>query len=118
MNARRAEERRAVVEVGQRDVGADAGVLDGDDVLDRAVGRVAGHLARPQLAPEADPPEQVAHRHVLHHVGRRDQGGEDDAGLAAVDDVVVVVAQAVPVPVRIGVASGSVVLTRQSLVRW
>ena len=51
----------------------------GDDVLDRAVGRVAGHLVRPELAPEADPPEQVAQRHVLHHVGRGDQGGEDDA---------------------------------------
>ena len=31
---------------------------------------------------------------VLHHVGRGDEGGEDDAALAAVDDVVVVVAEA------------------------
>src|SRR5215218_1121613 len=38
-----AEEGRQVVEVGQRDVGPDVGVLDGDDVLDGAVGRVAGH---------------------------------------------------------------------------
>ena len=70
----------------------------GDDVLDRAVGGVAGHLAGPELAAEADPPEQVPQRHVLHHVGRGHQGGEDDARLAAVDDVVVVVAQARPVP--------------------
>ncbi len=61
-----------------------------------AVGRVAGDLARAQLAAEADPPQQVPHRLVLHDVGRRDQRGEDDPGLAAVDHVVVVVAQARP----------------------
>ena len=118
MNVALAEERRAVVEVGQRDVGPDAGVLEGDDVLDGAVGRVAGHLVRAQLAPEADPPEQVPQRHVLHHVGRGHQRGEDDARLAAVDDVVVVVAQGwCRRRSRIGVASGSVGLTRKSVVR-
>ena len=106
-----------MVEVGQGHVGADAGVLDGDDVLGRAVGGVAGHLVRPQLPAEADPPQQIEHRLVLHDVGRRDQRGEDDAALAAVDDVVVVVAQAGRPQSRIGEASGSVGLTRKSAVR-
>ena len=41
-----AEAGHPAVEVGQRDVGADAGVLEGDDVVDGAVGGVARDLAR------------------------------------------------------------------------
>jgi hypothetical protein len=40
--AGRSIERRPLVEVRQRDVGVDLLVFDADDVLDRAVGRVAG----------------------------------------------------------------------------
>ena len=67
----------------------------------------------------ARPPEQVERRLVLLHLGRRDQGGEDDPGAAAIDDVVVLVAQVRAACPRsgIGVASGSVVLTRKSAVR-
>ena len=36
---------RALVEVWERDEGAEALVLDGHDVLDGAVGGIAGHLA-------------------------------------------------------------------------
>ena len=106
------------VEVGQRDVGPDAGILEGDDVLGGAVRGIAGDLVGPDLPAEADPPQQVAHRLVLHDVGRGDEGSEDDAALAAIDDVVVVVAEADarPSPTS-GVASGSVGLTRKSLVR-
>jgi hypothetical protein len=50
-------------------------------------------MVRPDLSAEADAPEQIAHRHVVAHVDRGDEGGEDDASLAAVDDVVVVVAE-------------------------
>ena len=84
-------------------------LLDGDDVLDGAVFGVARHLPRAQLPAEARPPEQVERRLVLLHLGRRDQGGEDDPGLAAVDDVVVLVAQvraAVPERHRRGVGIG------------
>jgi hypothetical protein len=89
-----AEERSAVIHVGERDVGADAGILQGDDVLDRAVGSVPGGLLRMELAAEADSPQQVQHWLVFHDIGRRHQGSEDDAPFAAIDDVVVVVAQA------------------------
>ena len=83
-----------MVHVGQGDVGADAGVLDGDDVLDRAVGGVPGRLAGTELAPEADPPQQIQHRLVLHDIGRGHERSQDDPPLPAVHDVVVVVAQA------------------------
>ena len=93
-------------------------VLDGDDVLDGAVLGVAGHLPRAQLPAEARPPQQVEGRLVLLHLGRGDQGGQDDPGPAAIDDVVVVIAQVrATVPSGIGVASGSVVLARKSAVR-
>ena len=104
-----------MVEVGQGNVGADASIFDGDDVLGRAVGGVAGHLPRPQLPAEADPPQQIQHGLVLHHLGRRDERGEDDPGLPAVDDVMVVVAQIQPATavahergVRIGDAGAEV----------
>ena len=93
---------------GSGHVGPDAGVLDGDDVLGGAVLGIAGDLVRPDLPAEADPPQQIAHRLVLHDVGRGDEGGEDDAALAAIDDVVVVVAEAdrAPVPHRGGIGIG------------
>ena len=84
----------------------------------RAVGRVAGDLAGPQLPAEADPPEQVAHRLVLHDVGRGHQRGEDDAAPCRRRRRS---GRGSPTPprcsVRIGVASGSVVLTRHPLRR-
>jgi hypothetical protein len=59
-----------LVEIGQGEERPDGRILEGDDVLGRAVGRVPGHLVRPQLAPKADAPEQIAQQHVLHDVGR------------------------------------------------
>ena len=92
--------------------------LDGGDVLDGAVLGVAGHLARPQLPAKARSPEQVERRLVLLHLGRGDQGGEDDPRPAAIDDVVVLVAQArAALPQRHRRGVGSVVLTRKSAVR-
>src|SRR5829696_5321982 len=41
-----AEERRALVEIGQGEERLDTGILERDDVLDGAVGRVPGHLPR------------------------------------------------------------------------
>ena len=82
-----------MADLRERDVGADALLLDGDDVLDGAVFGVAGHLARAQLPAEPRPPEQVERRLVVLHLGRRHQRGQDDPRLAAVDDVVVVVAE-------------------------
>jgi hypothetical protein len=83
-----------VVHVGERDVGAKAGLLQGHDVLDGTVGGIPGDLTRMKLAPEADPPQQIQHRLVFHDIGRGHEGGQDDAPLATIDDVMVVVAQA------------------------
>ena len=94
--ARGAIERRPLVEVRQRDVGADLLILDVDDVLDGPVGRVAGHLVGSDLPAEADPPEHVQERQVLHHVGRGHQDLEDDAGLPAIHGVVVVIPKVEP----------------------
>src|SRR5215213_11480735 len=59
------EERGPAIEIGQGEERPDPGVLNRHDVLNRAVGRVAGDLSGTQLAAEADPPQQVAQRHVL-----------------------------------------------------
>ena len=53
-------ERRAPIEVRQREKCPDPRVLERHDVLDRAVGRVTRHLLRPQLTAEAHAPQQVA----------------------------------------------------------
>src|SRR5215212_650877 len=68
-------------------------IFDGHNVLDRAVLRISRNLAWPELPPEARPPEQVERRLVLLHLGGCDECGEDDARLAAIDDVVVMIAQ-------------------------
>src|SRR5215207_10309207 len=94
--ARGAIEGRPPVEVWEWDIGVDRLILDVDDVLDGPVGRVTGHLVGPDLPAEADAPEQVEEWEVLHHVGWGHQDLEDDARLAAVDGVVVVVAEAQP----------------------
>src|SRR5215207_2687199 len=52
-----AKKRRASLEVRQWEEGADARILERDDVLGGPVGGIAGHLLRPDLPPEADPPE-------------------------------------------------------------
>ena len=75
-------------------VGVDPLVLDGYDVLDRAVLGVARHLLRAQLPAEAFSPQEIEGWLVLHDLRRRHQGREDNPRPAPVDDVVVVVAQA------------------------
>src|SRR5216683_1258817 len=60
-----------VFPVRQGNIGADAGVFNGFDVLDGAIFRVASHLARMQLPTEAHAPQQVAHRVVIHDLRRR-----------------------------------------------
>jgi hypothetical protein len=72
----------------------DALVLESHDVLDRAIGGVPRCLLRMELAPEAHSPQQVQHRLVLHDIRWGDEGGQDNASLTAIYDVVVVVAQA------------------------
>jgi hypothetical protein len=91
--AGRSVERCPLVEVWQRDVGVDVLVLNGDDVLDGPVRRVAGHLVGSELPAEADAPKHAQEGQVLHHVGRRRQDLKDDAGLPAVHGVVVVIAE-------------------------
>jgi hypothetical protein len=91
-----------VLEVGQRDVGADTDVLNGDDVLGRAVLGVPGDGVRPDPPAEANAPQQIPHGLALHDVRRGDESREDDASLAPVDHIVIVVAEAdrAPVPHR------------------
>ncbi len=70
---------------------------------------VAGHLPRPQLPAKARSPQQIQGRLVLLDLGRGHQRQQDDAGLAPVDDVMVLVAQTdMPVPLweRSGVGIG------------
>src|SRR5260370_26228544 len=54
-----------VFPVRQGNIGADASIFDGFDILDSAIFRVSSHLARMQLPTEAHAPEQVKHGLVI-----------------------------------------------------
>src|SRR5215210_4652834 len=88
-----AEEAGPLAHGGERHVGPDAGLCQGADVVDGPMGRVADRSLRVEVPAEPCSPQQVLERGVLHDVGRGHQHAQDDAGLPAVDDVVVVVAQ-------------------------
>jgi hypothetical protein len=94
----RAEIRPLLLLVRQGDIGADAHVFHCLDVLQRAVGGVAGHLPWPQLPTEADAPQQVEHRLILHHLAGRHQYRQDDPSLAAIHHIVGLVAQMCAAP--------------------
>ena len=89
----RAKERGAVVVVGRGNVGMNVLVFESDNVLFRAVLAVAGSLPGPQFPAEARPPEQVEHGFVFGDFGGSHQHPQDDAGLAAIDDILRLVAQ-------------------------
>ena len=72
---------------------ADAGTLDGLKVLDRAVSGVRDDTFGTELAAEEGAPELVEEGLILHDVARCDQAVQDNAGFAAINEVVVVVAQ-------------------------
>lgn len=91
--ARGTEVLGALVPIRQRRIHRDPGILDGDDVLDRPVGRVRGNLMRPEVPAEAGLPEEIEHHLVLHRLAWRDQHLEDDAGSTTIGQVVVVIAQ-------------------------
>jgi len=60
---------------------------------------VGDHALGPELAAEQGAAELVEQDLVLRHVARRHQAVEDDPGLAAVDPIVVLVAEdGAPVP--------------------
>ena len=63
-----------MVVIGERDVGTDVLVFDGNDVLLRAVFAVTSDLPGPQLSAEAGVSEQIEHRLIFHHLCRGDQG--------------------------------------------
>src|SRR5690349_4990 len=89
-----AEHPRPLPDRRQRHVGADPLVLDGDDVGNGAVFRVAGDLPRAQLPAAPRPPEQIEGGLVFLHLGWRDQSGQDDPGTAAINDRVILIAEA------------------------
>jgi hypothetical protein len=64
----RTKELGAVINIRERNVGADVLIFDSDNVLFSAIFVIPCHLARPQFPAEAGTPEQVEHRLVLHHL--------------------------------------------------
>src|SRR3954466_4863087 len=89
----RTKETGPAPDYGQREIRTNLLTLDGGNVLDRAVLAVSGHLAWPQLPAEPRPPEQIEGGLVFLYLRRSHQGGEDDPGAAAIDEVVVLIAQ-------------------------
>ncbi len=82
---------RPCVKIGQGHIRPDAGTLDGGDVLRGAIARIAGHLVEREVPPEATVLQQVQHRLIVHHLRRRDQHAENNAGFAAINRVVGVI---------------------------
>jgi len=104
-----AEHSHPLADGRERHVGVDVLPLDGGDVLDGAVLRVARDLPWAQFPAEARVPQQIERRLVLLHLRRRDQGGQDDSRFAAIGEVVVQIAQSrasIPVRHRRGVGIG------------
>ena len=79
--------------IRQGNIGADACVFHGFDVLNGAILRVAGHVTRPQLPTKAGTKDEITHGLVIHHFRRGHQHLKDDACFATVDDVMHMVAQ-------------------------
>ena len=65
-------ERGTLVKIRQRHIGTEAGVLQGDDILDRAIRRVPTGEVELQMPAETDMPEEVQHGLVVHHLRGRD----------------------------------------------
>src|SRR5262245_13410746 len=68
-----AEERSALIPIRDWHVCTNAGVFQGTNNLDCAVGRVAHRTAWPELPAETGSPHHIEERHVLHHVSSCDQ---------------------------------------------
>jgi hypothetical protein len=69
-------------------------VLDGDEVRDGAVFRIAGDLAWSQLPAEAHMPEEIKRWLVFLDLCWGDQGRENDASATTIDDIMVLIAKA------------------------
>ena len=61
-----AEELRAVITIRRGNVGRDLLPFDGDEIVFGAICAVASHLSRPEFPAEADAPEQIEHRLIVH----------------------------------------------------
>src|SRR5215212_3939753 len=83
----------AEVEVGDRNVRSDAGLLQGCHVLAGAVLGVAGDAAGSDVPPEGGAPKEVEHGSVLAYLRGSDQDIEDHTRFATVHDVVGLVAE-------------------------
>jgi hypothetical protein len=79
--------------IGQGHIGPDARRFQGRDVLEGPIFGVAGHLSGMEPPPEACAKDEIKHRLVLDDLPWRHQHPHNDAALAAIDDVVYLVAQ-------------------------
>jgi hypothetical protein len=81
-----AKELGAVVQIGKGNIGANALIFQGDNIVFGAVLAVTGSLPRPQLPAEAATEDQIQHRLIFHHFGWGHQDRQNDAIFAPIDD--------------------------------
>src|SRR6266849_5647549 len=86
-----AKECGTMVVIWKGNVGVDVFPFNGRNVFLRAVLAITRHLPGPQLPTKAHPPKEVQHWLVVHDLRGGHQHHQDDAGFAAIHDIVGVV---------------------------
>gem|GEM_PF-4828009 len=75
----RTKELGSVIHIGNGNVGTNALVFDGNQVLFGTILLVPCDVARPEFPAKAGPPEQVEHGLIVHHFGWRYQRCDNNA---------------------------------------
>jgi hypothetical protein len=75
-----------VINIRERNVGADMLIFDSNNVFFSAIFGIPCHLARPQFPAEAGTPEQVEHGLIFHHLGWCHQDVHDNARFSPIHD--------------------------------
>src|SRR5450759_4081092 len=91
-----AVEGRGLLPVRQGHEGPDAVLLQRQEVLDGAVGGIGDHACGTKLVAEDGPPQLVAEGLILHDIPRSDERMENETGLAAIDQIVILIAKGGP----------------------
>src|SRR5438445_11716213 len=84
---------RALSFLGDGNVGSHMGILDGFNVLDCSIRRIASDLFEPETPAKEHMPEEIKHGLIVHYLAWHDQHLQDDAMFASIDHVVRMVAQ-------------------------
>jgi hypothetical protein len=83
----RTKELGAVVHIRNGNVGTNALLFAGDQIVFGTVFLVTCDLSWPEFPPEAGPPEQIEHRLIVHDFGWSNQDVQDDARFTSIHHI-------------------------------